>query len=133
MDGSDVPVPEDVRDEVEGLRFLPDDYDVFGSFKTGDSGALYEPVSFHPDGKVVNVVAGAILDAALEHVTVATQTIGIYPRSRGVEMRDALASCGMQRLVALGKVGTKVPGVPHDGFFPLQRLVRWLVDDTETI
>jgi hypothetical protein len=132
-DGSDVPVPEDVRTEVEGLRFLPDDYDVFGSFKTGTVVLSDEPVSFHPDGKVVNVVAVPSLDSALEYVTVATQTIGIYPRSRGIQMRDALASCGMQRLVALGEVATKVPGVPHDGFFPLQRLVRWLVDDTETL
>ena len=38
-----------------------------------------EPVSFHPDGKVVNVVAVPSLDSALEYVTVATQTIGIYP------------------------------------------------------
>ena len=132
-DGCGVPVPEDVRDEVEGLRFLPDDYEVFGNFTTGTVVLSDEPVSFHPDGKVVNVVAVPSLDSALEYVTVATQTIGIYPRARGVEMRDALASCGMQRLVALGEVSTKVPGVPHDGFFPLHRLVRWLVDDTGTI
>ena len=56
-DGRGVPVPEDVRDEVEGLRFLPDDYEVFGNFMTGTVVLSDEPVSFHPDGKVVNVVA----------------------------------------------------------------------------
>ena len=129
-DGSGVPVPQDVRDEVDGLRYLPDDFELFGDFKTGVVVLSEEPVEFHPNGKVVNVVAVPALEEALGYVTVATQTIGIYPRSRGPELRDALASRGMQRLVALGEVATKVPGVPHDGFFPLQRLVRWLVDDT---
>jgi hypothetical protein len=130
-DGSGVPVPDDVRDEVEGLKFLPDDYEIFGAFDTGVVVLSDEPVDFHPDGKVVNVVAVPSLDDALNYVTVATQTIGIYPGSRGPKMRDALASCGMQRLVALGEVATKVPGIPHDGFFPLHRLVRWLVDDSQ--
>ena len=121
-DGCGVPVPEDVRDEVEGLRFLPDDYEVFGNFTTGTVVLSDEPVSFHPDGKVVNVVAVPSLDSALEYVTVATQTIGIYPRVRGVEMRDALASCGMQRLVALGKSPQKYPGFHMMGSF---RCIVW--------
>jgi len=129
-DGSGVPVPGDVRAAVEAVRFLEPEFQVFGSFRTGTVVLSQEPVDFHPDGKVVNVVAVPSLDDALRQVTVATQTIGIYPAARAGQLRDRLASAGMQRLVALGAVATKVPGVPHDGFYPLQRLVRWLVDDS---
>ncbi len=129
-DGSGVAVPHAVREEVDALRFLAPDYEVFGDYRTGTVVLSTDPVDFHPDGKVVNVVAVPDLADALEHVTVATQTIGLYPPARGIELRDRLAAAGMQRLVELGEVASKVPGVPHDGFFPLHRLVRWLVDDT---
>jgi hypothetical protein len=129
-DGSGVPVPSEVREAIEAVRFLEPEFQVFGSFRTGTVVLSEEPVDFHPDGKVVNVVAVKSLHDALRYVTVATQTIGIYPAARAVQLRDRLASSGMQRLVALGTVATKVPGVPHDGFYPLQRLVRWLVDDS---
>jgi hypothetical protein len=129
-DGHGVPVPEEVSDEVDGLRFLAPDYLVFGDYDTGTVVLSNDPVDFHPDGKVVNVVAVPDLDHALQYVTVATQTIGIYPRERGEKLRDSLASAGMQRLVALGQISGKAAGLPHDGFYPLHRLVRWLIDDT---
>jgi hypothetical protein len=131
-DGHGITVPTEVREEVDGLRFLEPDYRVFGAYATGTVVLSTDPVDFHPDGKVVNVVALPLLTDALEHVTVATQTIGLYPPERAPELRDALASAGMQRLVALGQVAGKAPGLPHDGFYPLHRLVRWLVDDTGT-
>jgi hypothetical protein len=31
--------------------------------------------------------------------------------------------------VPLGEVIDVAAGLPHDGFYPLQRLVKWLVDD----
>ena len=131
-DGHGIKVPTDVREEVDGLRFLEPDYRVFGDYSTGVVVLSTDPVDFHPDGKVVNVVALPQLADALEHITVATQTIGLYPSERAPGLRDALASAGMQRLVPLGQVAGKAPGLPHDGFFPLHRLVRWLVDDTGT-
>ncbi|MBL7496652.1 long-chain-fatty-acyl-CoA reductase [Frankia sp. CNm7] len=129
-DGSGVPVPGEVRAAVEAARFLEPEFQVLGSLRTGVVVLSSAPVDFHPDGKVVNVVAVPSLDEAVSYVNVATQTIGIYPAARAPELRDRLAAAGMQRLVALGAVATKVPGVPHDGFYPLQRLVRWLVDDS---
>jgi hypothetical protein len=128
-DGHGVPVPADVREAVEGLRFLEPDYLVFGDFDTGVVVLSEDPVDFHPEGKVVNVVVVPELEDALQYVTVATQTIGIFPPARGEKLRDTLASAGMQRLVGLGQVAGKAPGLPHDGFYPLHRLVRWLVDD----
>jgi hypothetical protein len=106
------------------------DYLVFG---TDDGRGLVilsdDPVGFHPVGKTVNVVRVPSLEDALEYVTVATQTVGIHPPSRAAELRDRLAARGMQRIVPLGEVIDVVPGVPHDGFLPLHRFMRWLVDD----
>lgn len=123
-------LPGDVRAEVDVLRSMAPAYEVFGS--DDGSGLVVlsdDPVDFHPAGKTVNVVRVPSLDEALEHVNVATQTIGIYPTSRGTELRDRLAARGMQRLVPLGEVIDVGSGFPHDGFYPLHRFVKWLVDD----
>lgn len=128
-DGHGVPVPADVREEVDLLRNLDDMYGIWGSFDEGTVIRSDEPVDFHPEGKVVNVVAVDSLDDVLPHVNVATQTIGIYPPELGAVMRDRLAARGMQRIVPLGEVIDHIPGMPHDGFFPLHRFVKWLVDD----
>jgi hypothetical protein len=128
-DGNGVPVPADVREEVDLLRALDDMYGVWGSFDKGVVIRSDEPVDFHPEGKVVNVVPVDALEDVLSNVNVATQTIGIYPPTLAERMRDHLAARGMQRIVPLGEVLDAIPGVPHDGFFPLHRFVRWLVDD----
>jgi hypothetical protein len=128
-DGHGVPVPSDLREEVDLLRTLDDMYGVWGSYEEGVVIRSDEPVDFHPEGKIVNVVPVASLDEVLPHVNVATQTIGIYPPELGKAMRDRLAARGMQRIVPLGEVMDHIAGMPHDGFYPLHRFVRWLVDD----
>jgi hypothetical protein len=123
-------LPSDIRGEIEVLRSMAPAYEVFGA--DDGSGMVIlsdDPVDFHPVAKTVNVVRVESLDAALEHVNVATQTIGIYPSARGLAMRDRLAARGMQRLVPLGEVIAVAAGLPHDGFYPLQRFMKWLVDD----
>jgi Acyl-CoA reductase (LuxC) len=35
----------------------------------------------------------------------------------------------VQRVVSLGRAGGMAPGLAHDGFYPLQRLVRWVNDE----
>ena len=128
-DGTGVPVPSEVRHEVEMLRNLAPMFEVWGDFDHGVVIRSDDPVDFHPEGKVVNVVPIPRIDDVLPHVNVATQTIGIYPPERSRELRDRLASRGMQRLVPLGEVLDHIPGLPHDGFYPLRRFMRWLVDD----
>jgi Acyl-CoA reductase (LuxC) len=124
------PLPADILEEVESLRTLDPYYRVFGS---GDGRGLVvrsdEPVTFFPSNKTVNVVIVESLEDAIKHVTVATQTVGIYPTERKRELRDALASSGVQRVVPLGASKGMIPGFPHDGFNPLQRFVRWMTDE----
>jgi hypothetical protein len=53
----------------------------------------------------------------------------VYPAERKVELRDPLVNAGVQRIVTLGHAMGIGAGLPHDGFFPLQRLVRWTADE----
>lgn len=109
---------------------MPDHYRVWGSYD--GSGLVIrsaEPIDLHPTGKMVNVVAVAALGDAVRFADVATQTVGVYPASRKSEVRDALASAGVQRIVPLGSAGQLPPGFPHDGFYPLHRFVRWINDE----
>jgi acyl-CoA reductase LuxC len=123
------PIPSALREEIDGLRGLEDYYRVWGGYEgRGVVIRSEEPVDFYPDGKVVNVVRVERLADAVRHVTVATSTVGVYPAARKTELRDALASAGAQRVVALGGAGPEV-GLPHDGFYPLQRFVRWVNDE----
>jgi hypothetical protein len=123
------PLPRDLREEIDGLRDLDDFYRVWGGYD--GSGLVVrsdECVDFHPQGKVVNVVRVERLDDALPHVNVATQTVGVYPPERKSALRDKLAAAGAQRIVTLGAATPEV-GLPHDGFYPLHRFVRWVNDE----
>jgi hypothetical protein len=87
------------------------------------------PVDFYPDGRIVNVVRVQSLRDAVRHANVATQTVGVFPAARKAELRDALASAGVQRIVELGSAISVEMGIPHDGFLPLMRFVRWVNDE----
>ena len=124
------PLPAELRSEIDGLRGMDAFYRVWGGY---DGAGLVirseEPVDFHPEWRVVNVVPVESLADAVCHVNVATQTVGVYPPSRKAELRNALASAGTQRVVALGAAGHIEAGLSHDGFFPLHRFVRWVNDE----
>jgi hypothetical protein len=124
------PLPAEINEEVEALRDMEPSYRVFGS---GDGRGLVirseEPVEFFPSNKTVNVVMVPSLEEAVQYVGVATQTVGIYPKSRKQGLRNMLASAGVQRVVPLGPTGGMLAGFPHDGFNPLQRFVRWMADE----
>jgi hypothetical protein len=124
--------PEEIRDEVEVLRQLEPAYRAWGGYD--GSGLVVrseEPVDFHPVSKTVNVVQVDDLAEAIAHVNVATQTVGVFPAQRRIELRDRLVCAGAQRIVGLGGVPTRSGdfGKPHDGMYILHRMVRWVRDD----
>jgi hypothetical protein len=123
-------LPRDLAEEVETLRMMDDEFGVWG---VPDGGGLVirseEPVDFHPIGKTANVVTVASLKQALRYVNVATQTVGVYPPARQVELRDGLASGGAQRVVRLGEAGGMSVGAPHDAMYPMHRFVHWIVHE----
>jgi hypothetical protein len=123
-------LPNNMREDIDGLRGIDDYYRVWGDY--AGSGVVIrssEPVEFHPDGRVVNVVAVPSLNDALQYVNLATQTVGVYPPTRKAELRNALACAGVQRVVDLGKAIEVERGLPHDGFYPLHRFMRWVNDE----
>lgn len=125
------PLSNETRDEVEVLKTLEPIYRVWGDYSgAGLVVRSDDPVDFYPMSKTVNVVAVPSLEEAVRHASVATQTVGIYPAQRAAGLRDALASMGVQRIVALGEVAQAVEGLPHDGFYPIRRVMRWVLDDT---
>jgi hypothetical protein len=124
------PLPADLRDEIDGLRDMQPHYRVWGGYEgKGLVIRSEEPVEFHPDGRVVNVVPVETLGSAVLRANVATQTVGVYPASRKLELRDGLAAAGVQRVVELGSAVAFEAGISHDGFYPLQRFVRWVNDE----
>jgi hypothetical protein len=120
----------EIREAVDGMRFLEPDYRVWGEF---DGRGLVvrspEMVDFHPTNKTVNVIPVDHMRDAAALATVATQTVGVYPTHRKAEIRDDLATAGVQRLVKLGSAMKGSMGGPHDGMYPLHRFVNWVVDD----
>jgi Acyl-CoA reductase (LuxC) len=123
-------VTGELREQIEALLDLEPEYRVWGKFDgRGIVIRSEQPVDFYPDLKVVNVVPVASLREAVRFANVATQTVGVYPAARKVEVRDALVSAGVQRVVTLGKAIGPGPGLPHDGFYPLHRFVRWANDE----
>ena len=123
------PAPEQLREEVDALRYLAPEYRVWGQFDgRGMVVRSSEPVDFYPDARVVNVVRVDRLADAVRWVNVSTQTVGIYPADRRMELADALAQAGVQQIQPLGEINKFVVGTPHDGMFPLHRFVRWVAD-----
>ena len=123
--------PPDIREQLDMLRNLEPIYRVFGK-NDGNGMAIRsdDPVSFSPTGKLVNVVRVDKLADAVKYITVATQTVGIYPKEERLALRDSLASCGAQRLVDLGDVNgvEGFGGSPHDAGMPVNRFMRWVVE-----
>jgi Acyl-CoA reductase (LuxC) len=125
-----VPPPQELRIEVEALVEFDPDFRAWG--KDDGSGMVVrspKPVSFHPIGKVVNVVPVKNIADGINFASPATQTVGVWPPERKSEVRDRLCAAGVQRTVALGMAGSLLPGLPHDGFLPLQRFVKWVADE----
>jgi hypothetical protein len=124
------PLASHIRAEVEGLRGMDDFYRIWGDYAgAGIVIRSEDPVEFHPDGRVVNVVRVDDLRDAMPHVNLATQTVGVYPPSRKAELRDILGNAGVQRVVDIGNAMNLERGLPHDGFYPLMRFMRWVNDE----
>jgi len=124
------PLMGDLRDEIDVLRGLDPIYRVWGDYSgAGLVVRSDEPVDFYPMSKTVNVVAVEELEDAVRYATIATQTVGVWPAEKAPELRDALASRGVQRIARLGEVARPYDGLPHDGFYPMSRMARWVLED----
>jgi Acyl-CoA reductase (LuxC) len=130
VSGKAPPLPRELAEEVETCKMMDDDFGVWG---VGDGSGLVvrsdAPVDFHPINKTANVVPVESLKSALKYVNVATQTVGVYPPPRQIELRDGLAAGGAQRVVRLGEAGGQSIGAPHDAMYIMHRFVHWIVHE----
>lgn len=125
------PISSEIANEIEVLKSLEPIYRVWGDYS--GAGLVIrsdDPVDFYPTSKTVNVVLVPSLKEAVKYSNVATQTVGVYPPSRIAEVRDPLSSMGVQRVVTMGEVAKPIEGLPHDGFYPMHRFMRWVLDDS---
>ncbi|MET1756232.1 acyl-CoA reductase [Novosphingobium sp. RD2P27] len=128
------PLEMDMREQVESMLLMDDEYGVWG--RADGKGLVIrseEPVDFHPINKTANVVRVDSLDDAVRWINVATQTVGFYPFDRMADYRDRLAAGGAQRIVHLGEAGPSTIGNPHDAMYPLHRFVHWMAHEDGTV
>lgn len=126
----------DLKAELDGLRFAGDEYKMFGG--RSNEGAVIvsqsdAPVDFSRllSGRVCNLVPIDDLEEAVLSVNSYTQTIGIFPESLKLKLRDRLAYQGAQRLVSLGGAATLfATAAPQDGIEPVRRMCKWIVDES---
>jgi hypothetical protein len=125
-----------LKAEIDGIRYS-EDFNVIGG-ATNEGAVIVsqddEIVDFSErlNCRVANIVPVDSIEAALDHLTIHTQTIGIYPDSRKAELRDRCALRGGQRIVSLGFTSSGTFAGPHDAIEPLRRMLRWIRDDTVT-
>ena len=128
-------VDPELRALVQGLRVTPDFYDVIGGRE--DEGAIIvskmdDVVDFYPklSGRVANLVPlDDVMDAG-RFVNSYTQTVGVYPESLKLKLRDDLPLFGAQRFVTMGYAMTANPALPQDAIEPVRRMVKWIVDES---
>jgi hypothetical protein len=124
-----------LRADIAGLRATPDFYDVIGG--RDDEGAIIiskldDVVDFYPrlSGRVANLVPLDDLADAGRFINAYTQTIGVYPETLKLKLRDELPLFGAQRFVTLGYAMTANPALPQDAIEPVRRMVKWIVDES---
>jgi hypothetical protein len=92
-----------------------------------------ERVDFHHllTGRVGNIVLVRDVEQAIASMGVETQSVGVYPRSLHIQLRERLAIQGVQRIVTLGSAANTAPGLggPQDAIEPVRRMCRWIVDE----
>ncbi|MGW4365714.1 aldehyde dehydrogenase family protein [Nocardia takedensis] len=88
-----------------------------------------EQVPEHPLYRTVFVTEVDDLGEAVRTIGPDTQTVGVYPPARIAALRDELAARGVHRVVQAGLANFFRLGGAHDGMYPMQRLVRYVVSE----
>jgi long-chain-fatty-acyl-CoA reductase len=79
----------------------------------------------HPLGRCVYIHPIKDVEDVVALVDNYVQTVSVAPWSRAMEIGDKLTAVGADRIVPPGRMGRFRPGLSHDGFHPMRRMVRW--------
>jgi hypothetical protein len=123
----------DLKDEIDALRFMEDEYTVFGG-RTNEGAVIVShedaPVDFSRmlACRVSNLVPIDDLETAIRSVNAYTQTIGIFPEELKVRIADRLAFQGAQRICSLGgAAGMQHNMETQDAVEVVRRMVKWVM------
>lgn len=83
------------------------------------------PVS-HPMGRTIFLIPVKNMKESLKYIGRETQVTAVEPFDRGIKLREYLTGMGIDRVTRLGKMGYFAVGAPHDGVYPISRMVRWV-------
>ena len=125
--------PELIAD-IDALRSSPEWYRVYGG-RDGEGAVIVsqldEPVEFSRrlSGRVANIVPIDDPADAIRGINAYTQTVGIYPETLKLYLREQLPLHGAQRLVSLGYAAHPNVSLPQDGMEPMRRMVKWIVEE----
>jgi hypothetical protein len=124
----------ELLDHLEASRMTEDFYRVIGGEQR--EGAIVvsqfdEAVDYSPmlSGRVANIVPVDDIGKVTAAVNSYTQTIGIYPESLKLRLRDTLPLFGAQRLTSLGYACNVAVASPQDAMEPIRRMCKWIVDE----
>lgn len=122
-----------LEDELDAIRMTREDQVVIGE-GPGHGAVIYsaEPVEYAERlvGRIANFVPVATVSDAVARLGAQTQTVAVFPEALQTSLRMEVALQGVQRIVSLGGVARLRRGsAPQDGFEPLRRLVRWVVEE----
>jgi Acyl-CoA reductase (LuxC) len=79
----------------------------------------------HPMCRLVTVRRVDNLGDTLRYLHQGVSTVGVYPESRRLALRDAILARGVSNVFPLGQCERKFAGMPHDGIPVLSHLVDW--------
>jgi Acyl-CoA reductase (LuxC) len=124
----------ELYEHVEASRMTDDWYRVIGGeHREGaiivsqfDSAVDYSAML---SGRVANIVPVDSIDKVTDAVNSYTQTIGIYPESLKLALRDKLPLFGAQRLTTLGYACSVPLAAPQDAIEPMRRMCKWIVEE----
>jgi len=85
-----------------------------------------EEIKVHPLGRTIFLVPVKNINNALDYIGPETQVVAVEPFDKAIELRDELTLKGVDRITHLGKMGYFAVGAPHEGMYPLNRMVRWV-------
>jgi hypothetical protein len=128
--------PQDCKSEIESILQLKEFYHVITDVnRIEQTGAVIvsqmdEQVDFPMQlyGRTVNLVPVDNIERALDSFSAATQTVGIYPPSLRLRLRDKAALVGGQMFQPIGYATMGNMSGPCDGVEAERRMCRWVVD-----
>jgi len=79
----------------------------------------------HPMSRLVVIRPIAQLGDALRYLHAGVSMVGVYPETRRLALRDAIAARGVSSVLPLGQCERLFAGGPQDGMMVLSELVDW--------